>query len=216
MNMRTAALIILTILLAFNMTLAQKPDSEFHVGIYIGPSLPQGEYAETNGDKSGYAQNGIGAMVELRKNIHKATWVSSLIFSSNSTDANAMQDQLFETGLVADDHFSVWAMTGLSLRKALSENVFIYGSGLFGLLFSNYPDIYTTDGFTKTTYTYSSTTTLGYGLGAGLSVFKMNLAIRYCMASPTYERSGDWLGLNGDKKLTIPADNLFILFGYEF
>ena len=214
--MRTMALITLTIFLGLNTLFAQKPDSSFHFGVYIGPSLPQGDYAKTHGDKTGYAEKGIGAMIEFRKKIPKITWVSSLIFSSNSTDANAMQDQLTEMGLVADDHFSVWALTGLSYRKALSENVIIYGSGLFGLFYSNYPDIYTTDGLTKTTYTYSSTSTLGYGLGAGLSMFKMNLAIRYCMATPSYERSGDWMGLNGAKKVTIPSNNLFILVGYEF
>lgn len=195
---------------------AQKSDSSLHVGVYIGPSLPQGDYARSHGDQMGYALNGIGAMFDVRTTFRKISWVSSLIFSSNKTDANAMQDQLTEMGVVADDHFTMWALTGLGYRKALSDNVIIYGLGQLGLFHSNFPDVYTDDGTTKTTYTYSTANTFGFALGTGISVFKMNLAVRYCIAQPSYERSGDWLGQNGAKKVTIPSNNLFIMVGYEF
>ncbi len=214
---RTAVLFSLMFSLLFlNQLFAQKSDSSLHVGVYIGPSLPQGDYAQTHGDQMGYALKGIGAMFDVRTTLYKMSWVSSLIFSSNKTDANAMQDQLTDMGVVADDHFTIWALTGLGYRKALSDNVIIYGLGQLGLFHSNFPDVYTTDGINKTTYTYSTANTFGFALGTGLSVFKMNLAVRYCFAQPSYERSGDWLGQNGDKKVTIPSNNLFIMVGYEF
>ncbi len=209
--------LLFTLSFAIRVTFAQPADDHFHFGIYLGPSLPQGDYAATHGISTGYAENGVGAMIDFRKRVSKVDWVSSLIFSTNSTDANAMQNQLTEMGLIADDHFSLWALTGISYRIYLSENVSVYGSGLIGLFYSNYPDIYVTDGINKTTYTYSSASTIGYGIGTGLSVFHINLAIRYCLATPSYSRSGDWLSQdNSVNSVTIPSNNLFIMLGYEF
>ena len=217
--MKKMFIVALVLILSFafsKQSLAQRPDSSFHFGLYLGASLPQGDYAASHGDKTGYAMNGIGAMFDFRTTFHKLTWASSLILSSNSVNSNAMQNQLTEMGVIADDHFTIWALTGLQYRKLFSKNFIMYGLGQFGLFHSNFPDIYVDDGDKKTTYTYSTSNTIGFAFGAGVSVFRMNLAVRYCIATPSYERSGDWLGKNGAKKLSIPSNNLFILLGYEF
>ncbi len=212
----TAFLILCTV--AFVHAASKKKAPTHRIGFYGSAVVPQGEFASTKGDKAGYANNGIGLMVEyVQYTKFPVNWITSISLNAHSFKADALQDQKPDYGITANSYYTTWFMTGLSHQKRFGPLLAVYGLAQIGFLYSRYPDIYyakTEKDFMEYKESTAAGKALAFAVGAGIRYNIINLGVRYYAAYPRYRQTSAF----GEGTVTrnLPAKILQVVFGINF
>src|ERR1039457_3362713 len=102
-------------------------------------------------------------------------------------------------------------MTGIRIEAFAFKGIKVYSLGQIVLLILNIPNIKYSYQNESMVETADSKPALAYSLGAGISIDRINVGIRYLVSDPVYNESLSWVGGSYSASGNLPSDMVQLL-----
>lgn len=211
----TRIILFLLVILVNQVTIAQKKDSKYFIGLSYGKSLPLGDFKDNKvqldnlGYSSGFANTGVKFDVFGGYSLNKEYGVTGLIrFQSFSTDANSFAKELNRLSpsvnyeVDSKDWKFASVLGGVYYNFPLTNRMSLQPKCMIGLMYGISPEINVNanDGSNTRVIFVESGNSIGlaYEFGIGL---KSKLGNNFALM-PTFDFSGAFLSFKNNKTVT--------------
>jgi hypothetical protein len=155
-------------------------DDPIRYSIYLGTSLPAGEFANTSGAKPGACVY-VDATANIYKNIK---WITSTNVAINGMKLSSLTARLSASSATPGTFTTAALLTGpcIQVSRLLSGNLFLFAQTGLQILFIS--DIDYTKNETRETLTTNMGAGYTYALGVTTKFQGFNASLRYQIADP--------------------------------
>jgi hypothetical protein len=169
--LRFVTAVFLVILIA-SPAAAQLAKGAVAPGVYLGLSLPMGDFGDDKGDEAGGATMGfaLGGVLDYALS-PGLIWTSSVSIVRNGWNEDLIKDSLAAgVDIDAGVWYNIPILSGLKYEGAVSPSVCLYGEGLLGLNYFMPPSADLSAGGATAEWKSDSGMTFGFEIGGGVVI----------------------------------------------
>ncbi len=186
------------------------------IALFVGPSLPTGDFASTTSQKSGYAKLGLalGADAVFRF-APQVGWMTTFSYSTNSLDAGTALSY-YGIGINADSWTAVRVLTGPRFGGPISPEINLNGFVQMGLLIGTIPEIRVSAGSGSAVQYSSTANAFSYGAGVDFGTNRFLVGLRYLGGEPQFNITASGTGGTASTSYTQPMSVFEVIVGVIF
>ncbi len=184
--------------------------------LFVGPSMPTGDFASTTSQKSGYAKLGLALGADGTYRITpRVGWMTSINYSTNNLDAGTALSY-YGIGINADSWTAVRVLTGPRFGGPISPEINLDGFLQMGLLIGTIPEIRVSAGSGSAVQYSNTANAFAYAAGADFSTNRFLVGLRYLGGEPEFSITASGSSGTANAKYTQPMAIFQIIVGVMF
>lgn len=153
-----------------------------------GAGFPVGDFSGNTTGQLGHASTGFGGSLEYSYHVIEFFDLGLLFnVNYNGFDAEKLASELGTGTAVSATHYLNSSMLGcFGFNVPTTQNIRFYTQGCLGIVRSTSPEITLSGGNTQAAITSATSYAFGYSFAAGVTIFSIDLSLRYLASEPEY------------------------------